>query len=466
MTTYAVNAFGQVLSETRTAGSTGDAVQAGLTQTTRTRYDAAGYEIQEIDAAGSAQSYKVDVAGRRLEESRQVSTTLSAWTSGGTAVSYNQTLKRTFEYDALGQQAATVDWYTAADGAAQGTRNSVLYNRFGEVTQKLLNGNLLTSYDYDQAGRVIQQQDAQGISQLVYDLSGKASRSIQLGDTATAADDRISYVRNDLLGRALELHLPAFEANLNTDTLNNVTLTLTTPIIRQAYDRWGNLLSRTDARGYVTTYSYDHNNKQLTETLPVTDILRENGTSYRASLIHEKRYDGLGQLIQETDLVGPYAGVATSTELRTRQHVYNQAGELIRDVDALGYSRNYRVDSNGNRVATQDALGTVLVDSYDAMDRQLSHGIIRSGAAVTLLTNQYDQAGRLYAEISGVSAVEETLNSVANANWSSTTTGVAGNTRYSLYDERGNIIKTRNESKIEKAIEYDANNRKVKRSMD
>ncbi|MDU9030471.1 LysM peptidoglycan-binding domain-containing protein [Pseudomonas mediterranea] len=462
VTTYAVNAFGQVLSETRTAGSTGDAVQAGLTQTTRTRYDAAGYEIQEIDAAGSAQNYKIDVAGRRLEESRQVSATLSAWTSGGTAVSYNQTLKRTFEYDALGQQAATVDWYTDADGTAQSTRSSVLYNRFGEVTQKLLNGNPLSSYVYDQAGLVIQQQDAQGISQLAYDLSGKASRSIQLGDTATGADDRISYVRNDLLGRALELHLPAFEANLNADTLNNVTLTLTTPIIRQAHDRWGNLLSRTDARGYVTTYSYDHNNKQLTETLPVTDILRENGTSYRASLIHERRYDGLGQLIQETDLVGPYTGVTGNTLLRTRQHVYNQAGELIRDIDALGYSRNYRVDSNGNRVATQDALGTVLVDSYDAMDRQLSHGIIRSGAAVTLLTNQYDQAGRLYAEISGASAVEETLNSVANANWSSTTTGVAGNTRYSLYDERGNIIKTRNESKIEKAIEYDVNNRKVK----
>ncbi|XVN16210.1 hypothetical protein QZH46_10775 [Pseudomonas corrugata] len=326
----------------------------------------------------------------------------------------------------------------------------------------MLNGNLQAGYAYDQAGRVVQQQNAQGIAKVDYDLNGKATRSNQIGDAAIATDDRITYTRYDNLGRALEQHLPAFEANLNADTLNNITLTLATPIIRQSYDRWGNMLSRTDARGYATTYTYDHNNKQLTETLPVTDILRENGTSYRASLIHEKRYDGLGQLIQETDLVGPYAGVATSTELRTRQHVYNQAGELIRDVDALGYSRNYRVDSNGNRVATQDALGTVLVDSYDAMDRQLSHGIIRSGAAVVLLTNQYDQAGRLVGEINGSAAVEETLVSTANANKSSNVTGVAGNVRYTLFDERGNITKTRNESKVEKTYEYSEANRKVK----
>ncbi|MDU9030472.1 LysM peptidoglycan-binding domain-containing protein [Pseudomonas mediterranea] len=458
VTTYAVNAFGQVLSETRTAGSTGDAVQAGLTQTTRTRYDASGYEMQSYDASGVVTNYKVDVAGRRTEQSLQTSVVLSGWTVGGAALVRNQTLRRSYVYDALGQQLSTTDWYTASDNTQKSTTNSALYNRFGEVTSQLLNGNLQAGYAYDQAGRVVQQQNAQGIAKVDYDLNGKATRSNQIGDAAIATDDRITYTRYDNLGRALEQHLPAFEANLNADTLNNITLTLATPIIRQTYDRWGNLLSRTDARGYVTTYTYDHNNKQLTETLPVTDILRENGTSYRASLIHEKRYDGLGQLIQETDLVGPYAGVATSTELRTRQHVYNQAGELIRDVDALGYSRNYRVDSNGNRVATQDALGTVLVDGYDAMDRQLSHGIIRSGAVVTLLTNQYDQAGRLVGEISGSTAVEETLYS---ASGSGVMTGVAGNVRYTLFDERGNIVKTRNESKTEKLYEFNEANRKV-----
>lgn len=459
-TTYALNAFGQVLSETESAGvdSAGNQ-QAGVTRVTRSRFDAAGYEVQSIDASGSAQSYKVDAAGRRLEESRQINVTLSGWTVGGAVLTRTQTIRRGYTYDVMGQQLSTTDWYTAADNTQKTTINSAVYNRFGEVTSQLLNGYLQAGYVYDQAGRVTQQQNAQGVTRVDYDLNAKASRSNQIGDASTAADDRITYTRYDVLGRALEQHLPAFEANINADTLNNINLTLATPIIRQSYDRWGNLLTRTDARGYITTYTYDHNNKQLTETLPVTDILRENGTSYRASLIHEKRYDVLGQLIQEVDLVGPYAGMPTSTALRTRQHVYNQAGELLRDIDALGYSRNYLMDSHGNRVATQDALGTVLVDSYDAMDRQLTHGIVRNGVAVTLSTNQYDQAGRLVGEISGSSAVEETL---ASASGSGVMTGVAGNVRYTLFDERGNAVKTRNESKVERGYEYSETNRKTK----
>jgi len=461
-TTYALNAFGQVLSETESAGvdSAGNQ-QAGVTRVTRSRFDAAGYEVQSIDASGSAQSYKVDAAGRRVEESRQINVTLSGWTVGSAALTRTQTIRRGYTYDVMGQQLSTTDWYTAADNTQKTTINSAVYNRFGEVTSQLLNGYLQAGYVYDQAGRITQQQNAQGITRVNYDLNAKASRSNQIGDASTAADDRITYTRYDVLGRALEQHLPAFEANINADTLNNINLTLATPIIRQSYDRWGNLLTRTDARGYITTYTYDHNNKQLSETLPVTDILRENGTSYRASLIHEKRYDVLGQLIQEVDLVGPYAGMPTSTALRTRQHVYNQVGELLRDIDALGYSRNYLMDSHGNRVATQDALGTVLVDSYDAMDRQLTHGIVRNGVAVTLSTNQYDQAGRLVGEISGSSAVEETL---ASASGSGVMTGVAGNVRYTLFDERGNIVKTRNESKTEKYYEYNEANRKSSQS--
>ncbi|WP_212555903.1 LysM peptidoglycan-binding domain-containing protein [Pseudomonas japonica] len=449
-TVYGVNAFGQVVYERRDAG----AGQAGLTQLTLTAFDAAGHMIREFDAAGSAQSFKVDVAGRRIEETRQIQTELTGWRSN------NQTLRRTFAYDSLGQQLSTSDWY---DNGTRSTTNSVLYNRFGEVTAELLNGNYKASYVYNQLGNAIQQTNAQGVTSLAYDLTGKVSRSTQLGDLNSVADDRITYVRNDLLGRVLEQHLPAFVANVNVDTLNavNLTLTLTTPIIRQTSDRWGNVLSRIDPRGYVTLYSYDQNNQVLTETLPVTDILRENGSSYRASLIHEKRYDALGQLIEEADLLGPYSGVVGSTLLRTRQHVYNQAGELVRDIDALGASRYYAMDANGNRVGTRDALGVVTFDGYDAMDRHTSHGIVRNGQRITQLTNRYDQAGRLYAQINGTTTVTESLTSTASADGSSAIAGVAGNTRFTVFDERGNIVQTRNESNIQRTFTFNEANRKV-----
>ncbi|WP_027912331.1 RHS repeat protein [Pseudomonas sp. URIL14HWK12:I7] len=463
-TTLLLNAFGQQIREIRAAGtdSAGN-VQAGLGQITRTRYDAAGHEILEIDAAGSAQNYKVDVAGRRIEETRQINVTMSAWiTVFGVPMAMNHTTRRTFEYDALGQQIATEDWYTVGLDTKVSARESALYNRFGEVARKQVNGATVEVFNYDQVGRLESYGNATNVTAFKYDLSEKVSKSTVLGDWSITTDDRINYMRNDLLGRTFEQHLPAFEANLNADTLNNATLTLRTPIIRQTVDRWGNVLSRTDARGYVTSYTYNHANQVLTENLPVTDILRENGTGYRASLIHEKRYDILGQLIQEADLVGPYTGVATNTLLRTRQHVYNQVGHLTRDVDALGNSRRYRYDVHGNRVATQDALGTVLVDGYDAMDRQINHGIIRGGAKVTLLTNKYDQAGRLYAEISGTAETAETLKNVEDARQgASYLSGVAGNTRYTVYNERGNITHSNNESGVMFSYEYDALNRKT-----
>ncbi|MFJ4374674.1 LysM peptidoglycan-binding domain-containing protein [Pseudomonas japonica] len=440
-TVYEVNAFGQVLFEVHNAGDG----QAGLQQLSRSVYDAAGHLIREFDAAGSAQNFKVDAAGRRLEETREIYSVLTGWRY------VSQTLRRTFAYDSLGQQLSTSDWY---DNGTRSTTNSVLYNRFGEVTAELLNGNYKASYAYDQLGNATWQTNAQGTTRIDYDLTGKASRSMQLGDLNNATDDRITYVRNDLLGRVLEQHLPAFEANVNVDTLNNVNLTLTTPIIRQASDRWGNVLTRIDPRGYVTRYTYDHNNQVLTETLPETDILRENGSSYRASLVHEKRYDALGQLTEEADLIG-------GAVLRSRQHVYNQAGELVRDIDALGASRYYIQDAHGNRVGTYDPLGIVTVDGYDAMDRHTSHGIVRNGQQVTLLTNQYDQAGRLYGEINGSSTVSESLTSTPNADGSSTITGGTGNTRFTVFDERGNIVQTRNESNIQKTFVFNEANHKV-----
>ncbi|MEK6789605.1 MAG: LysM peptidoglycan-binding domain-containing protein [Pseudomonadota bacterium] len=492
VTTMALNAFGQVVKQTRSAGSDGANTQAGLTQISKSTYDAAGYEVQNIDASGATINYRIDAQGRRLEESQLVSASWSELKDANgngyaddTAAQkgYSHTIRRSFEYDKLGQQLATSDWYLSSTNVSQRTRTSQAFNRFGEATGQYLNDKLISGFTYDQAGRKTQQTGSQGIVNMAYDIAGQLTRSTQAGDTTTTADDRVTTMTYDLLGRVQVQRLPKFLANTQTNSLllptgavdfdpnTSLWLTNTTPTITLTYDRWGNTTSQTDARGKITTYTYDHGNRALTETLPETDIVRENGTSYRASLIHERRYDALGRLIQEVDLIGPYTGVSTATELRKRQHTYNAVGQLTTDVDAIftqtngadGNVRSYAVDMNGNRVGTKDILGTVLVDSYDAMGRQLTHGILRGGAQTVLQTNLYDQAGRLYAEISGTTAVEETLRSVAAtvSPWDSTTSGVAGNTRYTVFDERGNIVRTRNESKVEKFYGFDANNRKT-----
>lgn len=60
----------------------------------------------------------------------------------------------------------------------------------------------------------------------------------------------------------------------------------------------------------------------------------------------------------------------------------------------------------------------------------------------------YRCPGRLFAEIDGTSTVQETLVSTWQSNELSYLSGDTGNTRFSQFDERGNIVATRNESNI------------------
>ena len=461
LTAYALNAFGQVISETRMSGATN---ASGLAKTTKTRYDSAGHEIQGIDAAGAVIDYKVDVAGRRIESRQQVSAQFNAWTGNA---GYSQTLRQTFEYDRLGQQTMTKTWYVSNGQAAYSGRGAT-YNRFGEVATEYLLGaiqgsadtvSLQASYGYDRAGRTIQQQSMNGLMYVDYDMAGHATRSTQVGDGTEGNPDRVTRTVYDASGRATLQYLPSFEANSNANTLTSVSTALVAPTLVQAYDRWGNVLSRTDQRGYVTLYTYDHASRVLTETLPQTDILRQNGTSYRASLIHEWRYDALGNLLHEVDWIGPYTGNPDKTLLRTRTHAYNAVGQLIRDIDAIGNSRYYMVDISGNRIATRDGIGRVSLDTYDAMDRQLTHSMMIRNAQnvlehVVLQTYKYDQAGRRYAEIDGAVEQAEILGA------GSINVSLMGSANYSLYDERDNVVLTRNQSGVWRSFAFDVLNRK------
>ncbi|MDZ4298317.1 MAG: hypothetical protein U1A04_08355, partial [Moraxellaceae bacterium] len=453
-TVYVLNAFGQVISETRTPG----AYQAGWTKTTKTRYDQTGHEIEHIDAANASAHYKVDAAGRRIESRQQVSAQFNAWT-GNTG--YSHEIRQTYGYDKLGQQLFTRDYYSSTAYSGQ----SVTYNRFGEVSAELLNGGANTiqqaSYTYDQAGRVTLQQNAQGTTSLDYDMAGRVTRSTQQGDGTAAAPDRVTRTEYDASGRATRQYQPQFVASTTTNPLSTITTSVVTPTITQTYDRWGNVLSRTDQRGFTTTYTYDHENRVLTETLPQTNILRTDGTSYRASLIQERRYDALGNVLHEVDWVGPYTGMSTNTHLRTRTHAYNAVGELIRDIDALNVSRLYMVDASGNRVTTRDALAKISINTYDAMDRQLTHGMMLKNSNDVLehrilQTNKYDQAGRKYAEINGTVEVQESYGA---DRYNQMTVGTV---RYTVYDQRGNVVQTRNESAVGRTYQFDAYNRKIR----
>lgn len=357
--------FGQTVEQTRAAASG----QAGVLQVSSTTYDHAGNVIALEDAGGGVKTYKVDAQGRTLEEQQVVNQNYAQWSGVETET---QTHVRTYTYDVLGRQSSTDNGGSMWEVTA--------YNAFGEVKQKSLNGIAQEVVTYDKAGRVIQTVNANGTTSYDYDLAGRQTRTNQQGASGTT-DDRITVSVVDALGRVTEQRLPKFDANLNSASDTSVGTTTVIPLLRQTFDRWGNVLTKIDARGNTTSWTYDADNRVLTETEAATSVLSETNTSSTLHQVHTLRYDALGNVAMQLD--GTKTTGGTYTELRNRKSFYNEVGQLTKEVDATGIAREYAIDAHGNRVAIKDALGTVRYNTFDAMNRVTETGILRNETTST-----------------------------------------------------------------------------------
>jgi RHS repeat-associated protein len=233
--------------------------------------------------------------------------------------------------------------------------------------------DLISSFTYDQAGRVTQQVEPDG---------------------------HTTHYRYDLMDHLIEV-----VENAASITCSNPPCNATT---RYTYDRAGNQVAITDARGNVRRFTYN-----AADELVYTSGAADSG------LIHE--YDTLGRLVSTTDPRGgefdlsySYDGLGHLTELRTFATLdlhwrYNARGQRIEMQDASG-TTSYQYDVLG-RLSQVDQPGGSVGYSYDA--RGLRTGVtypngstlsyrytangaleqVQQGLAV-LASYQYDAAGR------------------------------------------------------------------------
>jgi RHS repeat-associated protein len=211
-----------------------------------------------------------------------------------------------------------------------------------------------------------------------------------------------------------------------------------------SYDAANNLTSMVDAKGYLTTFTYQDN-------LPVsiTDAL-DNTTTYT--------YTAEGLVETETDALG-----------HTTTYAYDQYGQLISSTNDLGLSTTYGYDELGRRITTTDPLGRVTWNEYDAAGRLTR--VIRNFDATRPQNDEnqynivseydYDSAGNLlsttdtlgfitaYAYDSANQLISTTdpqnntaLNSYNNHGLLATTTDVLGRVTTYTYDDAGRLIHT------------------------
>ncbi len=451
VTTLTLNGFGEVIKQTRSSGG----AVAGGTLTVEQAFDAAGNIVTTIDAMGNSKSRQYDYAGRVLKETQPVNVTMSGWMTN------SHTVERRYAYDASGQQTDTIDVFKEGTATCwSGVRN--LYDEFGAIKEERriwqdvsTQGDAIVAlYTYDNAGQAKTRTASDGVTHFYYGLAGDVTRQEQRGTSGALGETtRITENGIDLLGRARVQRLPACSAVTAPVSLATTQMT---PLALQDYDRWGNVITRTEGR-YVrhdtnavagdadtTTYQYNADNQPTDELLPTATAVRgHDGSSYAADLRHQLRYDLTGRMVQEINQSTRHDPPGSElTTHRTRSRRFDQAGQMISETDATTITTGYAYDSQGRRVGVRDALGRVYVDTFDSNGNLLSHSVLRqpagSSTKVAYVVNRYlyDQANRR------VGSGETILgNAVA---WS-----------FTKLDERGYARINRNPTGHETSCDYD-----------
>ena len=190
------------------------------------------------------------------------------------------------------------------------------------------------------------------------------------------------------------------------------------PDTTQTVDRWGDVLSTTDALGNTTNYRYNQTG-QLVDTLQpemqVTSTANGTVTTTSARPETQNYYDILGRLIGTLDADG---NLNTET--------YNAAGQVLTQSTAAGGTKSFVYNTFGDQVGSTDAMGYRTQSTYDADNRlievqtEIVLGALANGYASEIQTQtyKYDQAGRRIAQTDG-----------------------AGDTTDYYYDLRGNVVK-------------------------
>lgn len=452
-TTITYDAFGNALSSTTTTAGA-----AGGSQVTYSHYDALGHETSTVDANGTTYTNTYDAAGNLLT---------TAYTLTGNSGS--STVTTTYTYDADNQRLSSI----TKRGATAEAATYVKYNAFGEVSAK---GDSSTNYEitylYKHTGQLINQTDAKtgATHTYFYDLAGNVVEdAVGLHPGTDPSHTAYSMYTYDLDGRRIRVNAPSPSASSGQNASS----------ISYTYDRWGNVLSTTDARGYVTTYEYDSQDHLIKQIEPQVMVVATNGVRTFQAPTKAWYYDVNGRLTGVTDENG-----------HTSTNAYDPAsGELVSSTDAVGAITYYAYDGLGRQVAKQSppaasGLKHITWQDLDALGRVIQEGdFLLNGSSLTKSIQQtyvldqdgnrikvtdaignyslytYDSEGRMLSSQTPTQRVAGKYHRYTydtNGNKTSETTA-DGDTESWTYDYFGRVLTQKDLSGANYTYTYDAN---------
>lgn len=261
-----------------------------------------------------------------------------------------------------------------------------------------------------------------------------------LGDVQTRTDENgnVTSYSYDARGNILTVIAPISPGHTATTTYT--------------YNGFGEVLTSTDPLGNVTTNVYDANGNLLTVTTPAP------GGSNSAS-VTQFTYDSKGELTTMTDPLGNQTHVT-----------YFPIGLIQTITDAQANTTTFAYDTEGNRVSATDANNKQTTFNYDAMNRltkitypdttttQIAYDIRGRRSSLTdqngrVVSYSYDDADRLLTLTDAATNIttfgydsESNLTSIKDAN---------NNITSFAYDAFGRVTKTTFPSGLIETYGYD-----------
>ncbi|MDX2218805.1 MAG: transglutaminase domain-containing protein [Burkholderiales bacterium] len=293
-------------------------------------------------------------------------------------------------------------------------------------------GVQLARNEYDEAGRLVAQYDANGAK---LDLSARdpaANKEVvkdRRGGITTYVYDAKGNVTSqvDALNGTTAYTYDANDNELTVRDANGLTTTRT-------FDANNNQLTEANALGHTTTYAYAPNTRNVTKITDARGKVTDISYAGNGNLLSLK--DGAGNV---TSLGYDAAGNLTSLKNHLNQetkYVYDAKGRKIEETDPAGTKTTYTHDSNGNVLTTTTTR-------------------VVNGTTQTLTTTrQVDADGNVTQETDPAGGITRTTYNALKK--PATVTDALGRVTQYGYDARGHLTSTTHpDGKVERKT-YDA----------
>lgn len=430
------------------------------------QYDAMNRLVKVADENGHSVQTKYDLAGR-------VTSTIDA--NGNTTKFEYDTLNRLTKTISAENRISSIDQYDgngniikARDANAhsgkqpvntQGATTYKVYDEFNRVISETNADNETTNYSYDLLGNLTSVTDALNqTTSFIYDDLGRMI--VTVDPIIEAPTDKTVTFTYDEAGNRLTMTDRLGETTRTTyDAASRATLVeyLADATNQTAvYDQYGDNVSISNGD---VSYSYSYDNRHLMTSK--TDS--RNGQSISWA------YDIAGNVISKTDYQGSVTtftyddsnrlvAMANPTYLQA-SYQYDGAGRLLSRILSNGASTQYNYDKDGflTKMTQRSADGSIIDD------RTYSHddiGNITSVATATETINySYDPVYRLLSADSTINTNDQSwsYDNVGNR----LTSTLAGNTFYYNYNNTGNRLDDirifSNVGPIQNSYDYDDN---------